>query len=553
MKPHQPITSHTANSKLVSSVKEARDRLGQKQGAERFEYELLLMFARNELTASLSIPLFAVILALSTTIWAPISHIVTWLGAIFVTKGIILILCRRFTALPRKDLNVELWRRRLTIAEIFYGLAWAGIAIIAAQTDDKAAHIFIFASFIAVISIRMMFASTVMPLVISGTLPMTLALVAHFLALQTPFYWAMAAMAIGIHAYLIFLMSGLNSTVHAMLEYRAEKDVLIGKLEEAKAFSDDARKRAEEANLAKSRFLATMSHELRTPLNAILGFSEVMKSEVFGPHSNPTYKEYAEDIHTSGDHLLNLINEILDLSRIEAERYELNEQSVKLLDIADDCQHLISMRARNKGIDIQLIEEEGLNPLWVDERAIRQVCLNLLSNAVKFTPQNGKITMRVGHTDGGGQYLSVEDTGPGIPEDEIDKVLKPFGQGSLAHETAEGGTGLGLAICQKLISIHDGEFSLKSELRQGTIVRFEIPQKRVIAGMAPIANPFSSDWDEELQPLDPNSKEFEDLTAQIQNIIKSRQIKREYYAERDDSDVTPPVLKLKTAGQQKNN
>lgn len=553
MKPHQPITSHAANSKLISSVKEARDRLGQKQGAERFEYELLLMFARNELTASLSIPLFAVILALSTTIWAPISHIVTWLGAIFVTKGIILILCRRFTASPRKDLNVELWRRRLTIAEIFYGLAWAGIAIIAAQTDDQAAHIFIFASFIAVISIRMMFASTVMPLVISGTVPMTLALVTHFLALQTPFYWAMAAMAIGIHAYLIFLMSGLNSTVHVMLEYRAEKDVLIGKLEEAKAFSDDARKRAEEANLAKSRFLATMSHELRTPLNAILGFSEVMKTEVFGPHSNPTYKEYAEDIHTSGDHLLNLINEILDLSRIEAERYELNEQSVKLLDIADDCQHLISMRARNKGIEIQLIDEEDLKPLWVDERAIRQVCLNLLSNAVKFTPQNGKITMRVGRTDDGGQFLSVEDTGPGIPEDEIDKVLKPFGQGSLAHETAEGGTGLGLAICQKLISIHDGEFSLKSELRQGTIVRFEIPQKRVIAGMAPLANPFSSDWDEELQPLDPNSKEFEDLTLQIQNIIKTRQIKRECYAERDDSDVTPPMLKLKTVGQQKNN
>ena len=551
MKPSHHITSQATNTRLVSSVKEARDRLGQKHGAERFEYELLLMFARNELTASLSIPLFAVILALSTTIWAPISHIVSWLGMIFITKGIILILCRRFTSLPRKDLNVALWRRRLTIAEIFYGLAWAGIAVIASQTTDQAAHIFIFASFIAVISIRMMFASTVMPLVISGTVPMTLALVTHFLLLQTPFYWAMAAMAIGIHAYLIFLMSGLNSTVHAMLEYRAEKDVLIGKLEEAKAFSDDARKRAEEANLAKSRFLATMSHELRTPLNAILGFSEVMKSEVFGPHSNPTYKEYAEDIHTSGDHLLNLINEILDLSRIEAERYELHEQSVKLIEIADDCQHLISMRARNKGIEIELIEEQTLSPLWVDERAIRQVCLNLLSNAVKFTPQNGKITMKIGKTEEGGQFLSVEDTGPGIPKDEIEKVLKPFGQGSLAHETAEGGTGLGLAICQKLISIHDGKFSLTSELRHGTTVRFEIPKKRVIAGMAPIANPFSENWDEEPQPLDPNSKEFEDLTAQIQNIIKTRQIKREYYAERDNKEHDAPLLKLKTAAPTK--
>jgi two-component system cell cycle sensor histidine kinase PleC len=276
-----------------------------------------------------------------------------------------------------------------------------------------------------------------------------------------------------------------------------------------------------------------------------------MKSEVFGPHANPTYKEYAEDIHTSGDHLLNLINEILDLSRIEAERYELHEQSIKLIDIADDCQHLISMRARNKGIEIQLIEEQKLNPLWVDERAIRQVCLNLLSNAVKFTPQNGTIIMKIGKTDDGGQFLSVEDTGPGIPEDEIDKVLKPFGQGSLAHETAEGGTGLGLAICQKLISIHDGHFSLKSELRHGTNVRFEIPKKRVIAGMAPLANPYSDNWNEEPRPLDPNSKEFEDLTSQIQKIIKTRQVKREYYASRENKEPEDPVLKLKTAAPQK--
>ncbi len=544
--------SPVKNSRLISSVKEARDRLGQKRGSEMFQYELLVMFARNELTASLSIPLFAVILALSNAIWAPLSLIIIWLGSIFITKGFILILCRRLTQTPRNKINLKQWRNRLTIAELFYGLAWSGIALIATKTEDQSSHIFMFASFIAVISIRMMFASTVMPLVIAGTVPMTIALTINFLMLQSPFYLAMAAMAIGIHAYLIFLMSGLNSTVHTMLEYRAEKDILIGKLEEAKAFSDDARKRAEEANLAKSRFLATMSHELRTPLNAILGFSEVMKSEVFGPHANPTYKEYATDIHTSGNHLLNLINEILDLSRIEAERYELHEQTVKLIDIADDCQHLLSMRARNKGIELQLVQQEKLNSIWVDERAIRQVCLNMLSNAVKFTPQNGKITIEIGNTDKGGQYLSVTDTGPGIPEDEIEKVLKPFGQGSLAHQTAEGGTGLGLAICQKLVSIHDGTFSLESELRQGTTVRFEIPSKRVMQGLAPLEDVFSKNlkdmkdnFEENVKPLDPNSKEYEDLTAQIQKIIKVRQIKREVKAENAQEEVTKPAITLK--------
>ena len=140
---------------------------------------------------------------------------------------------------------------------------------------------------LVVISMRMLFASTVMPIVYAGTLPMTVAIVIRFALLDNPFYWAMAAMAVGVHIYFIWLMNGLNSTVVAMLEFRAEKDALIAELEQSKSISDEARARAEEANLAKSRFLATMSHELRTPLNAILGFSEIMRAEILGPHSEP--------------------------------------------------------------------------------------------------------------------------------------------------------------------------------------------------------------------------------------------------------------------------
>src|SRR6202007_2196350 len=135
-------------------------------------------------------------------------------------------------------------------------------------------------------------------------------------------------------------------------------------LEQAKAISDEARRRAEGANISKSRFLAQMSHELRTPLNAILGFSEVMKSEVFGPHAVPAYKEYAGDIHNSGVHLLNLINEILDLSRIEAGRYELNAEPLALANIVDDCHHLLKLRAENRGITIHETFEPDLPRLW---------------------------------------------------------------------------------------------------------------------------------------------------------------------------------------------
>jgi len=292
-----------------------------------------------------------------------------------------------------------------------------------------------------------------------------------------------------VHIYFIWLTSGFNSTVVDMLEFRAEKDALIAELEQSKSISDEARARAEEANLAKSRFLATMSHELRTPLNAILGFSEIMRAEILGPHANPTYKEYAGDIHQSGQHLLNLINEILDISRIEAGRYELHEAPIDLAELVEDCHRLMRLRAESKGLKIVEAFEENLPQLWADERAIRQICLNLLSNAIKFTPSGGTIALKVGRTGTGGQFLSVKDTGPGIPENEIPRVLKSFGQGSLAHQTAEGGTGLGLPITKGLTELHDGAFELKSKLRYGTEVIITFPRKRVMEALPRVPEP----------------------------------------------------------------
>ena len=251
--------------------------------------------------------------------------------------------------------------------------------------------------------------------------------------------------------------------------------------------SDEARRRAEAANIAKSRFLAQMSHELRTPLNAILGFSEVMKTEVFGEHSVTAYKDYSSDIHNSGVHLLGLINEILDLSRIEAGRYELNEESVSLVSIVEDCHHLLKLRASNRGIIIHEVFELELPPLWADERAIRQICLNLLSNAIKFTPPAGEIWLKVGWTASGGQYISMKDTGAGIPEEEIPIVLASFGQGSNSIKSAEQGAGLGLPIAKSLVDLHGGTFNLISKLRIGTEVIVTFPPERVVAAIAPMA------------------------------------------------------------------
>jgi two-component system, cell cycle sensor histidine kinase PleC len=471
-------------------IQAAREKLAHKpERNPESEYELLSMFVRSELSAAVTTPLLAVIVAMGAMFWASPRDLLIWLATVFVAKGILISLCRQFAKAPRDDDQTPVWRAKITAAEFFYGVCWAGVAFISPDTQSEAAHTFVFATLLVVISMRVLFASTLMPIVYAGTLPMTAAIVLRFALLDNPFYWAMAAMAVGVYVYFIWLMKGLNSTVVAMLEFRAEKDTLIAELEQAKAISDEARLRAEEANLAKSRFLATMSHELRTPLNAILGFSEIMRGEILGPHANPTYKEYASDIHQSGQHLLNLINEILDISRIEAGRYELSEAALDLAQVAGDCHRLMRLRAEDKGLELIEEFEPGLPQLWADERALRQICLNLLSNAIKFTPRGGTVTLTVGQTAPGGQFLSVTDTGPGIPENEIPRVLKNFGQGSLAQESVEGGTGLGLPITKGLTELHDGTFELKSRLGYGTEVRVAFPPQRVMEVLPRVPEP----------------------------------------------------------------
>ena len=205
-----------------------------------------------------------------------------------------------------------------------------------------------------------------------------------------------------------------------------------------------------------------------------------MANEVLGPLDNQVYKEYAKDINDSGQHLLNLINEILDLSRVEAGRHSLNEEVIRLPEITEDAIHLVTLKAKAKDIRIVSTIEENLPPIWADERSVRQIMLNLLSNAVKFTPTGGEITVQVGWTNGGGQYISVKDNGPGIPADEIPVVLSAFGQGSIAIKNADQGTGLGLPIVQALMQLHGGKFDLRSKLREGTEALAFFPRDRVL-------------------------------------------------------------------------
>jgi two-component sensor histidine kinase len=200
-------------------------------------------------------------------------------------------------------------------------------------------------------------------------------------------------------------------------------------------------------------------------------FPELAKPfRCFGAHTVESYKEYSNDIHASGQHLLMPINEILDLSRIEAGQFELTEEAIALAHIMSYCRRLLRLRAKKREISVEQAVEPDLPRLWADERAIRQVILNVLSNAIKFTRQGGTIKIKIGWTASGGQYVAVRYSGPGIPEDEIPIIMSYFGRGSHAQTHAEEGSGLGLPIAKGLVKLHGGSFTLKSKLREGTEV-----------------------------------------------------------------------------------
>ena len=242
------------------------------------------------------------------------------------------------------------------------------------------------------------------------------------------------------------------------------------------------RNRAEGANRSKSEFLANMSHELRTPLNAIIGFSEIMSEQMFGPMGAPKYSEYAYDIHKSGQFLLDVINDILDMSKIEAGKLELELSDVNLSNIIDDALRLISPRAAESGITI-LRRETNVAPFKGDGRALKQVLINLLSNAVKFTPEGGRVIISTAVEQ---HFLRIEikDTGIGIPAQDIEKLGRPFEQVENQFTKSKGGSGLGLAISKSLVELHQGNLIITSRVGQGTTVTVDLPMTQAAASFA---------------------------------------------------------------------
>jgi len=272
-----------------------------------------------------------------------------------------------------------------------------------------------------------------------------------------------------------------NVAVSVIRDGDGRPQYLVGQLyditeqKEAQQAMVEARQEAEQANRAKSEFLAAMSHDLRTPLNAILGFAEMISQQLFG-EIDKRYQGYADDIQASGAHLLSLVDEILDLSAIEAGKKALTLEELDARAVMSDCENTVSGRAQAGDIDLRLEVPEEPLLFRSDRRAVTQILLNLISNALKFTPPGSRVTVSAADAIGG-VVFEIADTGCGIPADDVAKLTEPFVRGQIDPYLTKDGWGLGLSIVRSLVALHDGDFDIESEPGSETTVKITLPER----------------------------------------------------------------------------
>ena len=444
--------------------------------------ELLQLFLRNQLRIAPAMPTLAILLAITSLKWNPALMVYCWLIAALGCHIIQWQLCRMYFYNDRTPKEQHDWIGMLAASELLIGVCWAAPLFLFWQSAGSVQQVYLIASVMAILAVRLLVVNSFMPVLVAGTGILTLGVALRCVTPPEPIYVALACTIVGLEAFFLVLARNLQETARDMLIFKAQKDSLIADLQWAKEKADDERKKAENANQAKSAFLATMSHELRTPLNAIMGFSDILKREMFGPLHVEAYRNYANDIHHSGHYLLALINDILDLSRIEAGRREIEEEPVSVLTAVEEANHLLFMKAQEKSIDIRVKISASLPKLMADRRALNQIAINLLSNAVKFTPPRGRVEISAERTADGGLSISVLDNGPGIPAHEIEAAMGAFSRGSYAKRKAIDGAGLGLPIVKGLMEVHGGSVTIENRSGKGTAVVVAFPAGRVLDG-----------------------------------------------------------------------
>jgi two-component system cell cycle sensor histidine kinase PleC len=437
-------------------------RRGTLDTAAQIRREQVSYLRRGSALSFLLHPVAAVLALVTMLGRVPHQWMAVWVVAVWAMAGIRAILWHRY----RRGVDDAEWPALFTAVAIGSSLLWGAAPMVIWPDGALMAQALLFVTIAATTAIDMVAMASFMAAAIGSLAAVLLGLFAALawhgalapVTVATIFIYA-AVLAIGAYYINRLLLDGL----------RLRFDLAA------------ATAAAQAASKAKSEFIANMSHELRTPLNAIIGFSEVMKDAVFGKDAPPRYVGYACDIHKSGTHLLEIINDILDLCKIEAGRVELKEERVDLGDVIRSSLTLVADRAEQSGVALDAHVPAPAPVIRGDGRAIKQALLNLLSNAVKFTPIGGSVLVDIRREEHGALVVVVQDTGIGMSPADIPKAMEAFGQLENVHTRKRAGTGLGLPIARSLVEMHGGQLRLVSELGAGTSAEIALPARRVIA------------------------------------------------------------------------
>ena len=373
--------------------------------------------------------------------------------------------------------TMQAWFLRITGMQAAISLAWGVMPWLLWEPGNQVNHLFLAAISIAVTAGLVVSRGGNMPMFLASLVPIAVMTFTRFAFGES---WADWAVAMAIPAFAFQLWYTGRPLVSRMQEdsrLRFQVEGMVRELEETRDEALKKRFEAEAANASKTAFLANMSHELRTPLNAILGFSEIISQECFGPVGNARYKDYASDIHSSGAHLLSLINDLLDIAKIEAGRMEISPNPLDARRTFEIALKLIGFKAGEKRQTLAIHVDDNAPPLYADERALKQMLINLVSNAVKFTPEGGRIDVVASAAKGGGFQIMVRDNGPGISAEKLHKIFTPFNQVDNRYDRQAGGTGLGLALVRGLAELHGGRAWLESEEGSGCSAFIVLPTK----------------------------------------------------------------------------
>ena len=438
--------------------------------------------ARYLWTNLLPLPLVVIGIGVMLLQWWTPAAVATWAGASIATWSLTLTTLRLFLTDPRRGDRVVHWTIALCATLFVSSITFAGVAPLFWVVGDRLNNVLLYVLLGAGIASAGAQSAPSTPVVVTNMMPYAVFFVGITLAYEPyPAGLLMAFLQLCYVGLVAMYVKEVWQLARDMLVLREDKEELIAKLRNAVEDANTARERAERASTAKSEFLANMSHELRTPLNAVLGFSEVIKDQMFGRDAIDRYADYASNVHASGSHLLGLINDILDLSKIEAGKWNLRESKFSLRDQAHEALRFIEPQAAQKSLRLTLDAPHEI-VLQADERAVRQMLINLLANAVKFTPSQGIITIALRVQREGLAQIAVSDTGVGIAREDLGRVLETFGQGR--HDVAtceERGTGLGLPIVRGLAQAHGALLRIESEVGKGTTVIIDFPASRVQA------------------------------------------------------------------------